>query len=1483
MDKRRKRKIVGVAVISGVILVSVTVGTIKLSNNKGETAVKTYATTNIANYNSNQNETIDGIRYNFDSTNRTATALHPDNIGGIPSMGSHASLNGVIGYSNSSGVWIDIPQVVTYNNTEYTVTSIGDGIQCFLSNSLASVINSVSNKNLSIILPRTITNINANAFVLSNATSVIENIKIINLSNETRYAHSLAIPNSEKVKLYAVPGSGEESLTIQSNSLYSYIKSGSVGNITITGFNNGVFDNIPEDAKVNIQLPDFIYENGSSTQKGIKFTVNKISSYAFYYNKRLKNIIIPANIKSIETEAFGDCNSVEIVKFLGKDKNISDNAFLKTSPSNVYYTVNGTVETYVSTYMSTVSKNFLDLNYFEIIKSPTKVNYQKGESYNGSGGIYKLTYKGTDEKINACYLAGESSDITYSPSTLDKVGNQPVSATYEGKTVDLTASVSDTSESHATIQTNQNIKIEVGETQEITPLVIGASDTRLDWINEKPSILSVVGSDQSASIKGINPGKSTLTIRLHSNSNVYVKCNVEVVNPSQVEGKTIIMNQKNVILDAGEKIQLSCTTKPINATVTWQINNQNKTDTTIDSNGYLTAGNKQEDGIVTAIINKDDFDKFAADTCIFYVGSKIALYKNIPGENTQTFRIETASRRTGTLQTTEVPAREGYKFKGWALGKDKTKKVTGPGESYSFLKDDIDISSGSAYINLYAIWQNLELDSNTYTMEVGKTAQINAKVLVNEIQNTNEKVTYEIADTDIAMVNENGLITGKKAGTTTVKVKDESGNEVIAKVKVDEPTVTRIAITSPTKKEYFKGETLSLEGGKIKVFYSNDTTQEISLTEISDKISGYNENITGTQTITVTYGGQSNTFNVEVKEPIISVEGIEITNKPTANMDKGNEYELNYVIRPENATDKSVVWTTTNENVAYVDSSTNKLIAAGEGIATITIKTTDGNYTDSFDITVNPNIIHVNSVRLDKSSLNMEIGQTHKLVATINPENASNKNVTYSSSNPEIATVDGDGTVIGISQGTAVITVTTEDGNHTATCNVAVEVPIIDVEGIKITNKPTTNMNIGDEYELDYEIRPENATDKSIEWSSTDENVAYVDSNTNKLIATGEGTATITITSRDGNYTDSFDITVNPEIIHVDSVTLDKSSLEIKVEETYKLEATINPEGASNKNITYSSSNPEVAVVEQDGTVIGISQGTAVITVTTEDGNKTATCNVTVREKIKPVISKVESKIEDDINYIVYISIIDESGVKSVKVAGNDITSQKTEDGRYYFKPGENADYLIEVTNNEGNSASYNYKETGLQTNATVESAEDLEENNIVMITPKTNHKVSKITVEGQEITLKAKDGKYLFKTEKNGTYNIEVTYEDGETEELVYEETRFKDDGDKDDGNKGNGGDKDDGNKGEDGDKGDGNKENNGNSGNNNNNNNNGNSNSGNKVNNNSGNSVKSGTKTDTSTALKTLPKTGSIISEILATITGVVTAVVAWFKMKK
>ena len=258
--------------------------------------------------------------------------------------------------------------------------------------------------------------------------------------------------------------------------------------------------------------------------------------------------------------------------------------------------------------------------------------------------------------------------------------------------------------------------------------------------------------------------------------------------------------------------------------------------------------------------------------------------------------------------------------------------------------------------------------------------------------------------------------------------------------------------------------------------------------------------------------------------------------------------------------------------------------------------------------------IPVTGVSLDKNELTLTVGQTEKLTATVEPSNATNKNVSWSSSDTAVATVASDGTVTAVGAGTATITVTTEDGGKTATCAVTVNAATVPVTGVSL-NKSELALIVGQTEKLVATVEPSNATNKNVSWSSSDTAVATVASD-GTVTAVGAGTATITVTTEDGGKTATCAVTVNAATVPVTGVSLNKSELALIVGQTEKLVATVEPSNATNKNVSWSSSDTAVATVASDGTVTAVGAGTATITVTTEDGNKTATCTVTVTEPV---------------------------------------------------------------------------------------------------------------------------------------------------------------------------------------------------------------------------------------------------------------------------
>jgi len=173
----------------------------------------------------------------------------------------------------------------------------------------------------------------------------------------------------------------------------------------------------------------------------------------------------------------------------------------------------------------------------------------------------------------------------------------------------------------------------------------------------------------------------------------------------------------------------------------------------------------------------------------------------------------------------------------------------------------------------------------------------------------------------------------------------------------------------------------------------------------------------------------------------------------------------------------------------------------------------------------------------------------------------------------------------------------------------------IAVTGVTL-NKTTLTLTLGASETLTANVAPADAANKAVAWASSNAAVATV-SNNGEVTAVSAGAATITVTTADGGKTATCAVTVTAATVAVSGVTLDKTTLPLYVGDTEALTATVAPADATNKALAWSSSNAVVATVT-GGTVTALSMGTATITVTTDDGAKTATCAVTVKVATPP-------------------------------------------------------------------------------------------------------------------------------------------------------------------------------------------------------------------------------------------------------------------------
>lgn len=252
-------------------------------------------------------------------------------------------------------------------------------------------------------------------------------------------------------------------------------------------------------------------------------------------------------------------------------------------------------------------------------------------------------------------------------------------------------------------------------------------------------------------------------------------------------------------------------------------------------------------------------------------------------------------------------------------------------------------------------------------------------------------------------------------------------------------------------------------------------------------------------------------------------------------------------------------------------------------------------------------VVPVSGVSLGNNAVTLTAGTATTLAATVLPANATNKAVSWTSGNTSVATVSG-GTVSAVAQGTATITVTTADGGYTATCTVTVEPAAVPVTGVSL-NKATLALYEGSSETLTATVSPSGATDKSVIWTSTNTAAATVDQS-GKVTAVKAGSATIKAKTTDGSFSASCTVTVSAIDIPVTAVTLDYTGLTLKKGKSQVLLASVTPSDASNKSITWTTSDKTVATVSA-GTVTAVAAGTATITASSNNG-KTATCTVTV-------------------------------------------------------------------------------------------------------------------------------------------------------------------------------------------------------------------------------------------------------------------------------
>lgn len=737
----------------------------------------------------------------------------------------------------------------------------------------------------------------------------------------------------------------------------------------------------------------------------------------------------------------------------------------------------------------------------------------------------------------------------------------------------------------------------------------------------------------SATVKmSVYASASATTPLLEKSVNVTVKQPVTGVSITSANGSNTV--------NAGDTLQLTAKVSPSNASdtsVTWS---SNSTGIAQVSTTGLVTGVAAGTAVITAKAN-DGSNKSATFT-VTVTKKVIKVTKISLSASTLLTKVGYTKKITATVTPTNADNREVT----WSSSAptvasvDQSGNITAKSVGNATITVTAKDGSGvtaTCWVNVTDIKvTGITLNKTTLNIKTGATEQLTAKVQPTDA--TNSKVTWSSNEPTVAEVDQTGMITAKKEGSAviTVTAQDGSGKTATCQVNVTDIKVSGITLSAST---------LAMQTEDVKqlsvtnIIPANATNKALKWESKNTWVATVDEsgNVTaknpGEATITVTAadnGGAQATCKVTVTErtvPVIKVTQIQLS-QTRASLIEGKELQLTATVLPTDATNQSLAWSSSVEGVATVD-PTGKVTAikAGTTVITATAKD-DSGISASCTVQVTVPTVKVTGITLNKTTASVVKGKTVALTATVTPDTATDKTIKWTTSNKNVATVSTDGVVTAVAAGTAIITATAaDDSGVKATCKITVTNPVIKVTRVTL-NKTTASVVKGKTLTLTATVTPTNATNKKVTWKSSNTKIATVDGN-GKVTAVTAGTVTITCTAiADKSKSATCKITVTNPAVKVTKLSMNKTSVDLLKGKTVQLKVTVTPSNATNKAVTWTSSNKKIATVTSNGLVKAVGTGTVTITAKAKDGSgKKVTCKINVyADSVESYVARIYTK-----------------------------------------------------------------------------------------------------------------------------------------------------------------------------------------------------------------------------------------------------------------
>ena len=744
-----------------------------------------------------------------------------------------------------------------------------------------------------------------------------------------------------------------------------------------------------------------------------------------------------------------------------------------------------------------------------------------------------------------------------------------------------------------------SVSLQIGESRALSAIV-QPSDADYDvitWSSSDPSVASVTNGMITANSVG------TTKITAIAGGKTSSPC-VVTVQPIRVTAVTI--SSQSLELSYGETYELTAVVVPPNATdsrVSWKSDNPEVV--TVSENGKVTA-------VSSGVANISVTTLSQGITAICKVTVAAVPVESV---NLSESSFVTHTGETYVLTVSVSPSFATNQKVMWSSDNpevatvDESGIVTAVSVGKAIIKavSEDQGKSAECQVTVEAIpVEDVSLSESSITIRAGEVVELKAQVSPDNA--TNKQVVWKSVNPDVAVVSESGTVTGVSIGETKITVKTVDQDKtaecqvIVERTPVESVSPSVSTLFLKAGETFMLGAEISPSTATNKAVVWQTDNPDVALVSESGEVTAVS--VGDARIIAVVDGVHSSPCVVTVERTPVS--GVSLS-KSSLTMGIGESAELDATIEPSTATCKNLIWSSDNPEVVVVNNGV--INAQGTGKATI-ICASEEDESILAECVVTVKSIPISSLRLDPESITLDIDEKKTISAIIIPSNASDKTVHWSSESYEIASVDDNGTVTGHAKGTTRIIASAADGTIIASCAVKVIPSYVPVDWISLETI-TLEMSVGESYLMKYRIYPDDATNQEVIWKSGTNSVATV-SQSGLIKAVSEGTAYITATTVDGGKSKQCKVTVNAPAVSVSGVSLSVSSLNLSKGQTERLTYTISPSSASNKNVTWSSSDESVATVTSDGTVTAKAAGSATITCTTDDGSKKASCSVTV-------------------------------------------------------------------------------------------------------------------------------------------------------------------------------------------------------------------------------------------------------------------------------